>query len=354
MANVLYGFHRIADLDSLIDEVGVSVVDDAITQAVQAHNEEIAQLTALFARPTVEYKTVYRFPGVTRLQPLDEDGRARKIRGGERYEVAFPLFTAGAAWGANYKARVKMTARDAQDATSTLTIGDANWMRDQLLAAILSDAEYSFDDEEHGALTVKPLANGDSTKYPKTGTGSASTDNHFTAQAASIDDANNPLPTIKTDLTEHPENRGEVVYFVAENVSSQVQGLATFFEVRDTNLSSPSNSTHLVGQFPLASYPGTLVGYVQDAGWVVEWRGLPSGYGVALTSDGPRPLAMREEEIEALRGFNRVGERDNHPFWEAQYMRIAGFGAWNRVGAVAFQIGSGTYTAPSGLSAPIF
>jgi hypothetical protein len=108
----------------------------------------------------------------------------------------------------------------------------------------------------------------------------------------------------------------------------------------------------LVGNLGVA-LPGELFGY-HDAGiWLAEWKNLPNDYIIAVSTGGERPIAMREEPEAELQGFRAVAEREDHPFWERQYLRTAGFGGWNRVGAVVLRMGSGAYTAaPSGYVTP--
>ena len=74
---------------------------------------------------------------------------------------------------------------------------------------------------------------------------------------------------------------------------------------------------------------------------------------IATMTGGPRPLLMREEMEASLRGFNRVAERNDHPFYESQYLRIAGFGANNRVGALVQRIGNGSYAIPTNYPSPL-
>ena len=74
---------------------------------------------------------------------------------------------------------------------------------------------------------------------------------------------------------------------------------------------------------------------------------------VAITTGGERPLKMREEDVASLQGFRKVAERNDHPFYESQYLRIAGFGAFNLVGALIYRIGSASYSIPAGYSVPM-
>jgi len=357
MANqLLYGFINIKDLAARrVTEVGVSVVSDAINQAVAEHNRQMDALLSLFSTRTTEFKTKFNSPTVARLQGLDENGRARPIRFAGQYGVAFPIQDGGAAWGTSFKAREKMTVQEANDATATLISADARWMRDHILAALYANSSWTFNDPEHDALTIEGLANSDAVKYlVQAGADQGATDTHYLAQASAIDDSNNPYPTIYSELTEHPENDGEVVCFIPTNLKTTTEALATYYPERDPNVAEGSGVSVLSGTLgvPLPGGARSLLGYT-DKCWIAEWKSLPDNYIVAMTTGGERPLRMREEPETSLQGFRRVAERNDHPFYESQWLRSAGFGAYNRVGAVVYRIGNGTYAVPTNYASPM-
>lgn len=357
MANqLLYGFIQIKDLATRrVTEVGVQVVNDAINQAVAEHNRQIEAILALFGEQTTDFKVKFNSPTVARLQPLDENGRARPIKFAGQYPVAFPLQDGGTAWGATYKAAQKMTVQEANDITATLTSADVRWLRDHILAALFANTSWTFNDPEHDALTIEGLANNDTVKYlVHAGADVGAIDTHYFAQAAAIADVTNPYPTIYTEISEHPENDGEVVAFIPSNLKATTQALATFYDVRDPNVTEGSGVSVLSGTLgiPLPSGPKSLLGYT-DKVWIVEWKSLPDNYIVAMPTAGTRPLKMREDEVDTLRGFKKVAQRDDHPFYESQWLRSAGFGANNRVGALVYRIGNGSYAVPTNYTSPM-
>lgn len=358
MANqVLYGFLEHEDIFAeRITATNAEVVNDAIQRSVDEHNRQMDALLALFAQTTTQYTARFYLGGGHRLQPLDNDGRARPIRVSGHYDIGLPIQQAGSAWGANYVARTKMTVADANRITASMLIADNRWMRDHLLSALYNNATWTFDDDENGALTVQPLANGDAVTYQlQTGADSAATDTHFAAQAGAIADAANPFPAIAADLTEHPENAGATVLsLIPTNLKASVQALGTFFRESDPNIRRGVGVDELVGQFG-AAVPGTILGYEEDSGaWVAEWPSLPADYIISVAvGDTARPLAMRQDEEAELQGFKQVATRDDHPFYESQWLRRAGFGAWNRVGAHVMRIGNGSYAVPTGYAAPM-
>ena len=151
---------------------------------------------------------------------------------------------------------------------------------------------------------------------------------------------------------EHPDNGGEVVAFIPTHLKADVMDLTAFMPAADPNVRAGLSSDVLVGNLGV-QYPGELFGYHSSRVWLVEWRSLPDHYIIATTTTGEPPLGMREDDEPELRGFRQVGTRSDFPFAETQWMRRAGFGAWNRVGAVVLLSGTGSYSVPSGYTCPL-
>jgi hypothetical protein len=358
MANaLLYGFVQLKDLaNRRVTEVGVQVVNDAINTAIAEHNRQIDAILALFAERTTEFKERFSSPVASRLQPLDEHGRARPIKPLSQYDVAYPIQDGGTAWGATYKTSQKMTVQEANDITATLISADVRWLRDHVLAALFANVAWTFNDPIHGALTIQGLANSDTVQYMiQAGADAGATDSHYLGQAGAIADVTNPFPTIYAELSEHPENSGDVIAFIPTANKTATQGLATFYPTRDPNVTSGTGVTELTGSLgvSLPSGPTSLLGYEASGVWIAEWKSLPSNYIVAVTTGGERPLKMREEPEASLQGFQKVAERNDHPFYESQYLRSAGFGGNNRVGAVVMEVSDASYDIPTNYTSPM-
>ena len=353
-----YGFHELKDIfGDRITTNNVPIVTSAIDQALAEHNRQLGALLSLFCERTTEPAQRYWQGANLRLQPLDDDGRARPVKVSGYYDVGLPLQQGGSAWGANYVTRTKMTVADAERVTAAMLIADARWLRDHILAALFANATWTFSDELYGNLVVQPLAlASDGVVYQiATGADAGATDTHQLAQANAIGaGADNPFPVIYTELMEHPENAGsKVVVLVPTGLKASVQALATFNPIADSNIQVGANSDVLVGSLGV-DVPGMVFGYEDSGVWLVEWPSLPAGYmiGVAV-GGGQRPLAMREDPEPELQGFKRVAERNDHPFYENQFLRRAGFGGWNRVGAVVYRVGNGTYAVPTNYAVPM-
>ena len=357
MANqVLYGFVNLQNVFAeVIDDSRVRVVDTAIQRSVAEHNRQLDAVMGLFVEKTDEFKTRFKQTNGARLQPLDEYGRARPIQVLGYYDIAFPIRDAGIAWGTTYKASKKITVADANRITNTMLIGDRVWMRDQLLGAIFNNASYNFTDPEHGTLAVQGLANGDSVKYLKQNSTVTATDTHYRAQANAIADGNDdPFPSIYDDLVEHPENGGEVIALVPTNLLASIQALAGFHEALDPDIAPALTAARLTGSLSGVALPGPVKGK-HDAGvWIVEWKGLPDSYMVAVMTASEKPIMQREEPEASLKGFYQVPEpRNDHPYYERQWARHAGFGGNNRAGALVYRVGNGAYAVPTGYGLPM-
>lgn len=337
-----------------VSDMNILQVFRSVDDSVAEHNRQLAALMKLFVRRVTKPQARYQLAQLTRLQPLDENGRARPIKGAGSYTVGFPLHDAGIAWGRNYKTSVKMTLSDLAEIVGAMLDADSRWMRDHVLAALFyenSTTPWTFNDvdDDVGALSIYGLANGDTTTYQiLSGADSAATDDHVkgaTAVTAAV------FQDIHDELVEHPENQGEVIAFVPTASKATVEGLTGFYPIADPNLRSGSGVTELARSLNIAT-PGTLFGYIEGV-WAFEWPSMPTNYLVGTTVGGEPALGMREEPEPQLQGFKKVAERDDHPWWEAQYLRIAGFGAWNRVGAIVYRTDNATYAIPTGYSSPM-
>lgn len=354
MANTLaYGFVGLENLFAQrVSDSNVRVVYDAIQESVSEHNRQVSAIMAEMVDPVTEYSVRFKEPGSGTLQPLDEYGNPLPVREGGFYDVAFPIQGGGTAYGNNRVTRALQTVEEINEHVLGSLQRDADWMKRHILAALLDNTSWTYPDPEHGNLTVQPLANADSAVYVRRN-GDAATDDHYYAQAASIADANNPFPTLHADLVEHPVNAGsEVVAYVASDLVSSIEALTAFNEVRDGDVAPGISNDYLTGSTSVG-FGEELIGKVSKV-WIVEWGMLPSGYGLAVARGAQTPaLAMRQYDAPELQGLFEESFSPDGNKQEFRFIRYAGFGAMNRVGAMAFQIGNATYQIPSGYATPL-
>lgn len=363
MANeVAYGFigqeHLFAER---ITNVPVPTVQDSVRRSLDVHNREIDALTDGLVERVTDYQINYQLAAAGELQPLDEDGNPKPTQPKGTYTVAFPIRGGGDAYGTNRVSRAKATLGDVNRWTWNMLTRDARWIRRFILSAIFTNVAYTYVDKEHGNLTVQPLAlTSDGVTYVRN-TGLASTDEHYYAQANSIaNGSDDPFETWYTELNEHPDNMGPYVAYIPTNLVSSVKALADFHPADDPNIMFGADVTRAAiatdpdmtaQDIPFVRFGNKYLGY-HDAGvHVVQWDSLPSSYGFVEARNAPAVLGMREHTEPELQGFfpeffdldgNHMGMR---------MIRYAGFGVMNRVGALAFRIGNGSYAIPAGYDA---
>jgi hypothetical protein len=362
MANVNeYGLLQLIDLGLLDPNQNARVADSGLLASGilydnARHNADINALLGTFSVTTTEYTEEVDQFGSARNQPLDENGRSIPIKPLAPYTVAYPIQGSGNAWGANFVTRAQLTVRELARTLSRMYRGDYIWVRDHVLGALFANTSYNFRDPTgKGTLVVRGLANSDSTSFYSSTTGSSAADTHYLAQAAAISDSANPYPTIRTELTEHPDNGETVVAFVPTALMATTSALADYNGVAvNPNLVLGSDERRLSATLDIVLPPRAVVrGQMDDGTWIVEWPDLPADIIIAITVDGAKPLARRQFPLEELQGFRPAQIREDHPFWEEQWHRWEGYGARSRIGAVVYRVGNASYAIPTNYGMPM-
>lgn len=361
MGATAYGFHSLRDvMASKITVAGVERVRDAVQVTTAEHTRQLNEMMAGVVQRTTKAKARFDLPTGGTLQPLDEYGNPKPVQTGDYYELGFPIQGGGTAYGTNRVSRAKMTVQQLNDLTLDVQRKDADWIMRHMLAAVLCNTNWTFTDisPEIGNVTVKPLANsgtGDTDKYAFAG-GTVATDDHYLAQAAAIADGANPFGNIYKKLNEHPDNIGEYAVYVPTNLADAVGALTELVEKPDRNVVLGANSDTLTNDGSRhLRFGQRVIGYLKSSQmWAIEWKRLPSNYMLAVAPDGPTPpLRMREHEESELQGlFPEFASPDGNLELQ-KFIRMAGFGVFNRTGAVVQYIGGGAYVIPSGYTTPL-
>lgn len=362
MANTLaYGFVGLQHLFAeRISEVGVERIFTAIQESAAEHARQINELLSTFVEQTTVAKEQIELAGAGTLQPLDEWGNPKPVRPSGSYAVAYPIQGAGTAWGNNRVTRALMTVEEANRNTVEAQRMDADWMRRHILAAVFDNVAWTFNDKVGpngakglGDITIQPLAiTSDGVTYVKTG-GTVATDQHYLAQAAAIDDSNNPFDTIYDELMEHPSNAGgPVVVYVATSLKTSIQNLTSFVEVGDPDLRYGVATTQIGSAAgDIKGFGDEVLGKVDNC-WIVEWKALPDDYMIGHARGGGPVLKMREFAAAELQGLFMEEFSDDGARQLTRMLRYAGFGVANRVAAVVYYVG-GAYAIPSDYDAPL-
>lgn len=352
-----FGFHTLLDKFSERANTpsNLPLVNTAVLASLAAHDRLTTENIAIFsfqsATPSQEYVNPIQFG---ELQPLDEHARALPERRiiPDRYTSGAPLYMAGTAIGETWLARQGQTIQGVADTLANALRADLNWRTRQMFAASLQAADFTFFDKYGaGEMTAKPFANNDVIKYAVTSDVGAATDNHLLGQAALITDAANPLPGLATKIREHPENTGDILIFASDSLLPAIRNLSMFYAVADPNITAALTNARLSGTAP-STPVGEVVGYVggDTRAWIVRWERLNTvgtgNYIHALSTGGPRPLVERINPD--VPGFGLADIRQDYPYYERQYVRMSGFGVWSRTSAAWLQIGSATFSTPTG------
>ena len=337
-------------LSQRLTDVGSAVVWGMIQESVAEYNRQMAAMLAAVATPTTLYTERFRLPSTGTLQPLDEWGNPRPERLGDYFDVAYPIQGGGTAFGLNRVSGELVTVEEINALTVERLQRDADWMRRHMLAALFTNTTWAYADDQHGSLTIQTLANSDAVVYNFAGA-SAATDNHFLAQAAAIADATNPYDDIYTELLEHPSNSGPVVAYIASDLVATTKALTAFVEIGDPDLRYGTGTTQIAAPFS-KRFGDEVLGKVNGV-WVVEWRALPSTYIVAFAEGGGAPLGMRQYPSAALQGLFTENHSPDGNLQESRFIRYAGFGVRNRLSALVYRIGNGSYAIPTGYTAPL-
>ena len=362
MANLLnYGFLSLEDLYAQrVNTVGIDRVYGAVQDSVDEYNRVVnAMMNGMVERTTMVQEYI-ELPGGGTLQPLTPDGNPLPIVPSGQYTAGYPIHGAGTAWGTNRITREMLTVQEADRFTDDAFQKDADWRMRHLLAAILDETTWTFTDKYGGngtkglgALSVLPLANGDSVTYMRRG-GSSSTDDHYLATASAIADNANPYTGIRAELIEHPTNTGPFVAYVSSSLIATTAALSEFVELNDMDVlydgedNLPNAPASILG-------PGDeILGKLKSSNiWIVEWSRIPDGYIIAQALGAGPFVKMRELPVESLQGLFTEGFDVDGNHTGQRFLRWAGFGVANRVAAVVQQIGNGTYQIPSGYDAPL-
>jgi hypothetical protein len=352
--SVAYGFIGLVDLFSRrIADNMVDVTYAAVQESIDEYQREINALMDALVQRTTDWKRRYILPSGGTLQPLDEWGNPLPVQPSGSYDVAFPIQGGGTAWGDDRVSRALMNVGEANANTLMVQAQDVDWLARHMLAALFTNTTWTYTDKEHGSLTIQPLANSDSVTYVRKG-GSSSTDSHYLAEANAIDDgADNPFPIIEAELSEHPSNSGDIIVYVPTNLVASIRALATFRPANDPNLDVGTGVTTFSGS-EVIGFGDKFLGYEDSGVKIVEWKRLPNNYMIAISSGADPILAMREYPAPELQGlFPEFQDVDGNRHLN-KFIRYAGFGVQNRVGALVYYVGvSDTYAIPTGYTAPL-
>lgn len=354
----IYGLLGLEDGDiSFINRIGADRVYDAASEYLRAVDAEMMKAYGVFVEEETElYSERYKLPGGGRMQKRGQFASNAAVKPHGGWDVAYALDDFEEPVAEDDVTIAYTTVRDVQLALDTIEIRNINAMRFEILWRLFNNANRTVPAwNKIPALTVKPLANGDSDLYPPViGVESEATENHYVETnyaVASISDTNNPLETARQDLEEHfgtPQGFGNVAFFGGTTVTTKIANTLTDFDpVDDSHKMSGANRDQVTGEFP--NVPGRIIGRSNGV-WVVEWAWIPANYGVSIDLDAPAPLKVRRDPASTglRRGLHLAGESNVHPLHARHWRNRYGVGVANRLNGVIQEFGTGgTYSIPA-------
>ena len=350
--STIWGVLGIADRHTTVDYVGQRAVYEAVEVLVQRHTAELAAAAEIFIEEeTTDHSETYYLPAGGMLQEATRLTRPAAVKPTGSLSVAYDLRDGRDQMAWDDVSLAYMTLNQVQAQLRTVLIRDQNWTRHHILKHLLNKTNATFVDEIRGSLTVRRLANSDSTSYPPViGSSSEADDNHYLVSgytAANISDTNNPFVTLRDEVEEH-FGAGDMVAFINNAQRAKVEALTNFVPVSDRYIQEGA-STPTVAGMPMG-VPGSVLGRIDDM-WVVEWRWIPANYIFALDTMQPAPLKKRVDlptNIAGRGALALVAEQEEFPLMSSFWRHREGYGVGNRLNGVAMELTTdGSYDTPA-------
>ena len=337
-----------------VNTIGQQVVYEATQMYLNRVNADMMKAMGVLVQGNTDlHQERYKLPGGGYLARRGGAANSPESKAYGSWDVAYPLEDWGAQVAETDVAMAYMTPQDYRLHVESVITRDINTVRFEILRRIFKNTTDTFVDPQWGSLTIQALANGDAVVYPPViGSNAEATDNHYLESgyaAGSISNTNNPLITIRNELTEHYQRStgGEnvVVFFNSAQIAL-VQALSSFTDVPDQFI-IVGQDTDVPTGYP--DVPGKIIGRA-DGCWVVQWDWIPAGYAFGVYLGAPAPLRMRIDPAATGLGvgLQLVAQRDEFPIQSAEWRHRFGVGTANRLNGVVMEFGTGgTYTIPT-------
>lgn len=327
-------------------------------QYIQMANEAAMMAASAFVdpTPTTNFKERYQLGLTGRMQRASEQTSGKPVARSGSWDVAYPLWNFHEALAISDVDMAYMTPNELQLHVDGIITRANNAKRHEILYRLFNNTQDTFTDPRHGALTIEPIANGDSVVYPPVeGSDTEATEDHFLESnyaTGSISDTNNPFETLVNDLVHHGVDTTDdvpIVAFIHPDEQTSTEALTNFVPYIPPQI-APGNDTDQVLR-PSRPIPGKIIGYIRGLCWVSVWRWVPSGWIAAVNLAAPQPFKMRVDPAETGLGSGGLvmlpEERNGVLTFDSWRLRF-GIGAANRLGAAVMELGTGgTYSIPT-------
>lgn len=355
----IFGALNISDSNrDFVNHIGQQIVFDAVQELLRVHNEVVTELSAIFIEKTTElYQERYMLPGGGELQALGRMGPPQAVKRYGSFDVAYPLRMWGAQQAGNRVDLAYLTMQEIDASLDTIMLQDLNTLRRRIMTAIFEDTQLTYEDEIHGTLYIKHLANGDATLYPPVhGSEIEAADNHYSETdygITSIDEPiDNPIVTLRDEVIEHFGGRTtegrQFVVLHNEDATPWFAKFSGYTKIEESFLKVGDDTATLSGMPPI---PGRLHGRASGA-WLSEWAWMPATFMIGILLDAPPPLVRRVDPADTglSPGLQLIQTDVVYPMRGAFYENRYGIAVGNRLSAAVIEVSGegGSYTPPTG------
>lgn len=363
MTNI-FGLTKLTASDyAYVNNMNQELLYSATQQYLAMANDAAMGAISTFVnpQPTTNFKERYKLPISGRMQKTSEERGGKSVAQSGTWDVAYPLHNFSDDLAVTDVDRAYLTPQEFQSHIDGIIGRSMAAKRHEILYRLYNNTQDTFTDKRHGALTVEPLANGDSVVYPPVeGTDSTeATDDHYLVSGyatSAISDTNNPVETLVNELVEHGINQTEdipIVTFINSAQQSKIEALTNFKPyIPPTRIQRGLDTDQPL--LPPANIPGKIIGYLRGYSWISVWAWTPANYMLSVNLAADQPLKMRVDPAETGLGGGQLQllptERRGVITYNDWRLRF-GIGASNRLAsAVMFVDSGGSYTIPTAYS----
>jgi hypothetical protein len=342
--------------NTTVAQFGEDLAWQAIQEALDAHNQQLAEAMGEFVETSTDRLRRYGGPDSMAMEELDEFGTpdAQKISAG--VTVAFPLKFYGIAlqWTRLYfqnamASEIAAQVTAAQDA-------DIKAIQRELKKALFLHSNYTFVDRrvDGVSLGVKALVNNDGAAIPiaPDGTSFVTSHNHYlgTANAWSGSTAaqkQTDIDSLTSTVLEHFLS-GQIMLLCNRAQEAAMRSATNFTPYVDARLIQGGGLTTAIarGSLDVSNVANRAIGINGPAEvWVKPW--VPAGYIVCVHSGGGGAALVRRTRNAGGGNLELLFDNEIYPLRSRAMGREFGFGVFNRVAAACLDITNASYTDPT-------